>query len=261
MTHPSPSSGRARRALTEVAVVVVGVLIALAAESWWADRQEARIELEYLVQLEGDLQGLVAEIEASIDEETRILEQLQDAARSLVQGDPEEPFAVGFTTSVPTLRNGGLAQVDAIRGPILAREPALRARIADLAAFVATSDRLLAGFFEDVVDNLRIALVEIARLQQVHGRITTVGHARGNPEILTAVSFHGIALQNRISTLERLLESARGTRAALRTVLDAEGIPDDTGAPDRSDTEEASGAAEDSGGVADSLSRGVDEPG
>lgn len=233
MIRPSriAQAGSLPRALAEIAVVVVGVLIALAAESWWADRQEARIELEYLVQLEEDVGALVAEIEASVAEETRILEQLQEAAQELVQGDPDLPFGAPFTTSVPNLRNGGLAQVDAMRGPRLARDPALRAQISNLATSVSTSDRLLSGFFEDVVDNLRVALVEIARIQQAKGPRTTNGHVRTNPQVLTAVTFHGIALQNRITTLQGLLDEAEAAGARLRQVLGAEGVPGPSSPP------------------------------
>jgi hypothetical protein len=36
------------RLLSELAVIVVGILLALAADSWWEERQERALELEYL---------------------------------------------------------------------------------------------------------------------------------------------------------------------------------------------------------------------
>jgi len=227
MVRPArPTSPAA--AVAEVFVVVIGVLIALLAESWWADRDEARVELEYLTQLESDVVALLAEIDESVGEERRILEQLQTAATALIQGDPDAPFGVSFTTSVPTLRNGGLAQVEAMRGPRLADDPALRALIGNLAASVSSTDRVLASFFDDVLDNLRVALLEVARVQTESGEIPTNGALRDIPEVRTAVTFHGVALTNRIATLEQLRVDAEALRDRLRATLEEAGVPPPT---------------------------------
>jgi len=204
---------------------MVGVLIALLAESWWADRDQARAELEYLTQVEADIAALLAEIDASLAEERRILDQLQVASAALMQGDPDTPFGVAFTTSSPTLRSGSLSQVAAMRGPRLTADPELRAEIGDLAASTASTDRLLGAFFDDVVDNLRVALLEITRVQIERGRAPTNGALRDSPEILTAVTFHGIALTNRVATLDQLRADAEPLRERLRALLAEAGVP------------------------------------
>jgi len=212
-------------ALAEVFVVMIGVLIALLAESWWADRDEAQVELEYLSQLESDVIALIAEIDASATAEKEILASLQEASATLAQGDPDALVDASFTTSAPTLRNGGISQVEAIRGPRLSDAPELRAQIGDLAAAVTSTDRVLGSFFEDVLDNLRVALLEIARLQIERSELPTNGALRGIPEVRTALTFHGIALTNRVAALEQLREDAEKVRERLRATLENARVP------------------------------------
>ena len=45
-----------RRPITEIIVIVAGVLIALGADSWWTERQERQEEVELLAAIKADLQ-------------------------------------------------------------------------------------------------------------------------------------------------------------------------------------------------------------
>lgn len=52
-----PGRSLAVRSLRELAVIVVGVLTALAIEGWWAEREERALEHEYLVALAAEAEG------------------------------------------------------------------------------------------------------------------------------------------------------------------------------------------------------------
>ncbi len=67
----------ARRFLFEFAVVVAGVLVALAVNAWYQGRQDDRSEARYLALLDRDLERTIAELEAYVAFESR---QLDDAA-------------------------------------------------------------------------------------------------------------------------------------------------------------------------------------
>ena len=66
---------RAKQLFQEFVVVVVGVFVAVAAESWWSDREDRRFEREIredmLVELESNIRILDADIAAN--EEARVL--------------------------------------------------------------------------------------------------------------------------------------------------------------------------------------------
>ena len=66
---------RAKQLFQEFVVVVVGVFVAVAAESWWSEREDRRFEREIredmLVEIESNIRILNADIAAN--EEARVL--------------------------------------------------------------------------------------------------------------------------------------------------------------------------------------------
>lgn len=62
MSH-SARSDRIGQALTELVVIVVGILLALWADSWWADRETARQEQVYLQGLRSEFVTLLGDID------------------------------------------------------------------------------------------------------------------------------------------------------------------------------------------------------
>ena len=67
----------ARRFLFEFAVVVAGVLVALAVNAWYQDRQDDRKKADYIALLSRDLERTLTELEGYVAFESR---QLEDAA-------------------------------------------------------------------------------------------------------------------------------------------------------------------------------------
>lgn len=66
---------RWKHALREVAFIVVGVLIALAANSWWEQRQDGRSEQSYLRQLLSDARENERILQSAIEEDRESLDK------------------------------------------------------------------------------------------------------------------------------------------------------------------------------------------
>lgn len=96
--------GRAGSLAMELVVVVVGVLIALAADSWWADRFERQRVDAYLVALQGDMAQ--AETDLGLAAST-LAAHAADVATFLTI--LESPIPAPDSTTVPyhTLTGGG----------------------------------------------------------------------------------------------------------------------------------------------------------
>jgi hypothetical protein len=75
----STAKGPASRGFAELILIVVGVLIALWADQWWAERNDRQTEREHLVALNEDV---VATLEL-LDENFRQISRFRDAASQL----------------------------------------------------------------------------------------------------------------------------------------------------------------------------------
>ena len=64
-----------RQAFVEVALIGTGVLIALAVDSWWDERQERTAEIQYLQSLKTDLLANRAELQVRIEGEQGLIER------------------------------------------------------------------------------------------------------------------------------------------------------------------------------------------
>lgn len=124
------------RVLLELALIVVGILIALAVDSWIDDRRDARTERQYLEQLTHDLDRDLDVLEEALRFEQRQVENSALAYRALRQGvAPEEREAVasalGSLTARRTLRLGRATYTDLLStGNLrLIRNASLRDRI------------------------------------------------------------------------------------------------------------------------------------
>lgn len=80
-----------RQGLGEGLIVLIGILLALAADAWWDQRQELKRELEYLVALRDDLR----ENQRRLSESLAQHERHRDASQSLLEmastGTPAVP--------------------------------------------------------------------------------------------------------------------------------------------------------------------------
>lgn len=127
------------RVLLELALIVVGILIALGVDSWIDDRRDARTERQYLEQLTHDLDRDLVVLEEAQRFEQAQVENAAVAYRALRQGvAPEQREAVaaalGALTSRRTLRLGRATYTDLLStGNLrLIRNAGLRDRIVRL---------------------------------------------------------------------------------------------------------------------------------
>ena len=77
------NSDTLRKALTEVVIIVVGILIALSADAWWQDRNERKAEEQHLLALRDDFMQSVELLSQSIASRKR----QDDFLRHLIQDD------------------------------------------------------------------------------------------------------------------------------------------------------------------------------
>jgi len=81
------------RFLFEFVVVVAGVLVALALNAWFQDRQDAKTEASYLARLSGDLERTIADLTVFTAFETRQIEDAALVQRAIVELPPTEDTA------------------------------------------------------------------------------------------------------------------------------------------------------------------------
>ena len=132
----------------EFAVIVVGVLTALAIEGMWQSWQDSRSEAEYLVALRAEAESNLAVVTASVDQSVEIREGLGEALRLADAGLHADSAALFLDELVGT------------------------------AAFLASRPQLSLAVFEDLesTGNLRLIHdVEIRRaVQYTHTRVSTL---------------------------------------------------------------------------------------
>lgn len=125
--------------LLELTLIVLGILIALAVNSWMDDRRDARLERQYLEQLVQDLDRDLAVLDESLRFEQAQADNSALAYRALRQGvapDQQEEVAsaLGALTARRTLRLGRATYSDLLStGNLrLIRNAGLRDRIVRL---------------------------------------------------------------------------------------------------------------------------------
>ncbi len=89
-------------AVGEVLLIVVGVTIALAGNSWYEDRQKRRDELQVLEQLRQALTVDLAEIESAHAIEVQVFEDVTSLVEHMTSGEPYDSSIVHYFASVRT---------------------------------------------------------------------------------------------------------------------------------------------------------------
>src|SRR3954463_1789084 len=97
-SHPSPSKGPMQRnaaswrfVLGEVAITTVGILIAVAVNAWWQDRQDRQTELEALREMRAGLAIALGALREALSRYRRIDRSSRLLLDRLHRGLPSEP--------------------------------------------------------------------------------------------------------------------------------------------------------------------------
>lgn len=225
-----------RSAAAELVLVVAGVLIALAVDSWRGDRNDRERERAYLRQLLADARETELRLERSIAEDSvtsanvaRLLEAARtfhraaDPAGAVPAADSVRTWAVtAYASFVPlTGTYATLMQSDGLR---LLRNDSLRFHIIAYAATVTSSQEVLRHTEAQTWRNTeRADLGWWRNVTQPSGgkgwrRDVDVGTFLQDPEILNTFTMQRTVGENRLATLRGLREPV----ATLRRILERE---------------------------------------
>lgn len=91
------------RLAAEGVVIVVSVLVALAADAWWADRQEAALAREYLFALQRDFEQMSERLDSSLAYTARAMEAGSSLLEDLSGGTPEIAADSGMAQALSLL--------------------------------------------------------------------------------------------------------------------------------------------------------------
>jgi len=148
MTEKTPSPGRKRwRAIaTEIAIVVAGILIAFALDSWWDRRNDARREIPHLLALHADFQENLERLRRHIARGERTMEDSRSLLRLMRAGPlpPADSVANLFGQIFNSAQfDPATGAYDAIVGAgdfALIRDDTLRHALTGFAASIRTRD-------------------------------------------------------------------------------------------------------------------------
>ena len=216
-------------ALGELSLIVAGVLIALAANSWWENRSDRQRERVYLRQLLSDIRETEKRLEYSIAGDSAIVEQVErflhvvDTATVAPPVDSIGAWVVIDYRSFQPLTGTYDALVQS-GDPQLVSSDSLRFHIMGYAADVASGREVLRHTETLIWRNLE--RLDLAFLRH---RLLPSGEKRWranldvdaflrDPELVNTVAMQRSASTDRVVALRKL----RGPTAELRRLLEAE---------------------------------------
>jgi len=221
-----------KRLIAELAVIVAGVLIALAADSWWEQRQERRRAEEYLQQLLSDFRETERGLQGAIAGDTEKLE----AANRVIDRAYRGRFPPSDSLALPT----GYHFFRPITGTLTALVQGGDLRLLDrdtlrfeLAEYLATIDDIqtVLRHTETMIWNSteRVTLARARHSQTARRRAANGGSGWGqvdvagalnDPEIISALQVQVAASQIRLFNLNRLEKPTAQLIRLIQAALD-----------------------------------------
>lgn len=216
-----------RGTLREFAIIVAGVLAALAAQAWWESRQERERERAYLAQLLADTRDNEQRLEAAIAEDSAYGAATARALDALESPGPLPPrdSLVGWI-----LQAGNGSDFKPLTGTYrallgtgdlrLVRNDSLRVRVVAYAASLdSETERLqqLRGTLLAEIGRFARAVPFIRRVFSggVDAESVDVERLRRDPEVAAVLFTLRATNVNRLSGLRRMREETRRLRGAL----------------------------------------------
>lgn len=220
-----------KRLFAEFTVIVAGVLLALAASSWWELRQERNHAREYLDQLVVDVEATERRLRSTIETETQRLEAVVSVIDRALHG----PWPPADSLDLPTgynyfeplkgtmtaLIQGGdlrLLRSDSIRFAVIAYS----ALIHETETILRHTETLIWHSTERIMTgrarHSQSAAIRGANAGRGWGQIDVAG-ALNDPEIISALQMQAVASQVRLFNLGRLEEPTSRLISLLRAEL------------------------------------------
>jgi hypothetical protein len=207
-----------KRLFAELAVIVAGVLIALAVDAWWQRQQEHRLAEEYLALLLVDFQDTERQLRGAIEAENDRLQAVNRAIDRALRGPLPHPDSVELPT--------GYNQFEPLTGTLVAliqggdlrllRSDSIRFELIGYSAVIHETEEIL-RHSEGLIWNSTERVIQ-ARARHSQSAVRgegSAGRAWGtvdvagllnDPEILTALQVQTVASQVRLFNLGRLEE-------------------------------------------------------
>lgn len=220
---------RAGRHLAELAVIIVGVLLALTADSLWERRQERARELRYLHDLDAELQVADSVLTLVISYDSTRATRSWQAYRVLTSTGPlaeadsswedglgmsyeESPFSIATTASL--LQTGDIKLIRAHR---------LRVQVAELQALIASHAPRLVDLEERLLQNWFDQQHQV-RLMQRRGEVD-LATRRANIEYGSLIFAVAVSLGLRTQLHGEIRDRVADFRASVSEAL-AESAPE-----------------------------------
>ena len=207
-----------KRLVAELAVIVAGVLIALAADSWWEQRKERRQAEEYLQQLLNDFRQTERQLKNAIGGDTRKFESASRVIDRAYRGHfpPADsldlPTGYDFflppTGTLTALVQGGdlrLLDSDTLRFELVA----YASLVDDIKTVLRHSETMIWNSTERIIlgraRHSQSALRRATNDVSAWGQVDVAG-TLNDPEVISALQVQAAASQIRIFNLGRLEE-------------------------------------------------------
>ena len=156
---------RWREGAGEFVIIVFGVLVALAVDQWWEDRQDKATERQYLARLQADLQADMEELDrfAGIFEiKARMVKDLRDqTVETLLSRDPSllmRDLVFSSYSRLPALRSTTFDELLSTGRLALIGDVALRAELSRYYTRYALLSGILAEPLGDYLRLLQVSL-------------------------------------------------------------------------------------------------------
>jgi hypothetical protein len=207
-----------KRLLAELAVIVGGVLIALAADAWWEARLDRREAREYSERLLVDFQETQRRLRGAIAGETETLELVASVVEEALDGAFPSPDSLELPTRFNQFEplTGTLTALVGSGDLRLIRDDSLRFELVAFLSLLEKSEQSLAHTETMIFDSIeRLTLGRARHSQSASRRATNRGSGWGevdvrgvlnDPEIVGALQMQAAASQMRIFNLGRLEE-------------------------------------------------------
>jgi hypothetical protein len=220
-----------KRVVGELALIVGGVLIALALDAWWDGRQERKQETAYMTQLLVDLQETQSRLRASIAGDTETMEFVGAVLERAFSGPFPPADSLRLPTGYTQFRPLTGTQVALVQGGDLRllRNDSLRFALIAYAALIDATEAIL-RHTESLIWNSteRVTLGRARHAQSIvptrengmrrWGQIDVVA-ALNDPELVSALQLQATASQNRVRNLQRLEDPTSDLIRLLETEL------------------------------------------
>jgi hypothetical protein len=219
------------RLFAELAVIIAGVLIALAANSWWEGRQEQKHAREYLEQLLVDIQRTDRRLRSTLETETHRREAVSAAIGRAFAGTWPHPDSLDLPTGydyfepltgtlTALIQSGDLRLLtsDSVRFELIA----FSALIHETEAILRHTESLIWNSTQRVLTGRARHSQSTARRGPQAGRgwgdVDVVG-VLNDPEVISAMQIQAVATEVRIFNLGRLEEPTSRIIELLRAEL------------------------------------------